>query len=156
MAYALSTPVTGSAQTGLTAPTYTIALDTAPTYNGKQYAVTALGGTQPGVSVNTPLAPFRLNLVRPATLKSAAPLRSNSNSLTANNRNKWVMIGHKGGLLIPASSVYGVMQMRCEIDIPSGLETAGAAEVRAFLSFFIGALTQASAGIGDTFVTGVL
>jgi len=42
MTFALSSPVTGAAQTGLTSPTYTVTADTPPDANAKQYAVTAL------------------------------------------------------------------------------------------------------------------
>lgn len=41
----LTTPLTGAAQTGFTAPTYTLTLDVNPAQNAKQWAVTALGGT---------------------------------------------------------------------------------------------------------------
>jgi hypothetical protein len=42
MTIALTTPVTGTAQTGLTSPTYTVVADTPPNAYSKQYAVTAL------------------------------------------------------------------------------------------------------------------
>lgn len=38
---ALTSPVTGSAQTGFTSPTYTITADKFPGNNGVQYAITA-------------------------------------------------------------------------------------------------------------------
>lgn len=51
MTIALSSPVTGGAQTGFTSPTYTLTADTPPAGSGgKQYAATALGGTQAGVT----------------------------------------------------------------------------------------------------------
>jgi hypothetical protein len=40
--------------------------------------------------------------------------------------------------------------------IPAGADTADAANVRAAWSFHIGCLNQASAGVGDTTVTGVM
>lgn len=52
MTISLTTPVTGAAQTGLTSPTYTHVVDTPPNAYTKQYAVTALGGTQTGVDVH--------------------------------------------------------------------------------------------------------
>jgi len=156
VSYSLTTPVTGGAQTGFTAPTYTIALDTAPQYNGKQYAVTALGGTQAGVSANNPSIPFTLNFVRPVSLKTAAAVKAGSNSLVANNRNKWGLILRKGGLVNSGSVVYGTAIIRTEFDIAAGMETASPAELRGMISFLVGALSQVSAGLGDTLATGVV
>jgi len=58
MTWSPTTPVTGGAQTGFTAPTYTLSVDTAPDINGKQHAVTALGGTQAGVTSHSVSNPF--------------------------------------------------------------------------------------------------
>lgn len=49
MAFTLTSPITGAAQTGFTTPTYTHVSDVAPEANGRQVAVTALGGTQTNV-----------------------------------------------------------------------------------------------------------
>jgi len=71
MSLALSSPVNGGAQTGFTSPTYTIVVDTAPTNSGKQYAVSAIGGTQVGVDASsTPSRPFTITLSRPAVLRT--------------------------------------------------------------------------------------
>lgn len=43
MSFAPSSPVTGAAVTGLTSPTYSLTTDVAPSLNGKQYAITAVG-----------------------------------------------------------------------------------------------------------------
>jgi hypothetical protein len=48
------------------------------------------------------------------------------------------------------------MQITTIIDVPAGSDTADAANVRAALSAHIGALSQQSAGIGDTGVTGIV
>jgi hypothetical protein len=70
MSFSLTSPITGGAQTGFTSPTYTIAVDSSPNGQaGKQYAVTAIGGTQTGVDTSSsPSNPFTVNLVRPAVL----------------------------------------------------------------------------------------
>ena len=50
MSIAVTSPITGQPQTGLTSPTYTVVADTAPAGNpGKQVAVTALGGDRKSV-----------------------------------------------------------------------------------------------------------
>lgn len=58
MSFTLTSPITGAAQTGFTSPTYTLTSDLAPDNNGKQVAVTALGGTQVGVTTHSVAAPF--------------------------------------------------------------------------------------------------
>jgi hypothetical protein len=68
MAYSPTSPVTGAAQTGLTSPTYTLSTDVAPSINGKQHAITALGGTQTGVNSHSVAAPFTCTFVRPQPL----------------------------------------------------------------------------------------
>jgi hypothetical protein len=65
MTVSVTSPVTGSAQTGLTSPTFTLTTDVAPDVNGKQWVVTALGGTQTGVSVHSVASPFSLTFWRP-------------------------------------------------------------------------------------------
>jgi len=154
MTFALSGSPGGGAQTGFTSPTYTVAVDTAPQYNGKQFAVTALGGTQVGVTASSVGNPFTVNMIRPVTLKSAAPLRTNSNSLLQNNRNVWVMIIRKGGFVNTAAGIRGIMVTRTSWDIPAGMETESPAEIRASVSFQVGVGNNQSAGIGDMLVTG--
>jgi hypothetical protein len=48
------------------------------------------------------------------------------------------------------------MMIRTVIECPAGADTYDAASVRAALSAHIGALSQQSAGIGDTTVNAVL
>jgi hypothetical protein len=69
MSFAPTSPITGATVAGLTSPTYTIVTDVAPSINGKQYAVSALGGTQTNVDVNTVSKPFSISFFRPAVLK---------------------------------------------------------------------------------------
>lgn len=61
----VTTPITGGAQTGFTAPTYTNAADLSPDINAKQYAVTGLGGTQAGVTAHAASSPFLITYYRP-------------------------------------------------------------------------------------------
>ncbi len=69
MSFAPASPITGAVVTGLTSPTYTHVVDVAPSINGKQYAVTALGGTQTSVDVNSVSKPFTISFFRPNTLR---------------------------------------------------------------------------------------
>jgi hypothetical protein len=155
MAFAPSSPVTGGAQTGFTSPTYTISADTAPDVNGKQYAVTALGGTQAGVTVHSVSSPFTFTFWRPKAFKSLGPVDPSTGELRSVPMNVWKMIVRKGVTPLSGQSVRNAMiSITCEI--PAGADTADAANVRALYSFAIGVLNNQSAGIGDTIVSGVV
>lgn len=154
MSFAPASPVTGGAQTGLTTPTYTIAADTPPDVNAKQYAVTALGGTQTGVTINTVSAPFTLTMFRPKVFKTLKPVNS-QNVLPEVPFNTFKVITRKGVLPLAGQAARN-MTVTTVIELPAGSDTADAANVRAALSLHIGALSVQSAGIGDTTVTGVL
>lgn len=153
MTWNLTSPVTGSAQTGLTSPTYTLAADVAPNTNGKQSVVTALGGTQTGVLVHTIQSPFSLNFVRPSVLRTLG--NPGNNGVIANvPRNVWRLITRKG--VTPAANQPAqTMLVTTTIEVPAGADTYDGVNIRAALSAHIGALTQQSAGIGDSAVSGV-
>lgn len=155
MSVALSSPVTGSAQTGLTSPTYTLASDTAPDANGKQYAVTALGGTQTGVVAHSVSSPFTITFWRPKILR----VLGNPNPVTgivANVPNNSYKLITRKGVIPLAGQPTRVMNITTVIDVPAGSDTADSEDIRAALSAHIGSLTQASAGIGDTTINGVM
>jgi len=155
MAYSPSTPVTGAAQTGLTTPTYTLTADTAPDNNGKQHAVTALGGTQTGVMTHSVNAPFTLTFKRPKVLKSLGMPNPNTGMIRDVPRNNYELLTRKG--VTPAiNQPPATMIIRTIIEAPAGADSYDAANLRAALSLHIGALTQVSSGIGDTLVTAIL
>jgi len=156
MSFTLTSPVTGGAQTGLTSPTYTIATDTAPTNAGKQYAVTALGGTQSGVDTSSsPSRPFTVTLIRPAVLRQLPAVDPVTGVLRSVPRNSYKIIVRKGVTPLSGQAAQ-VLNLTLQLDIPAGADTADAANVRAALSLMIGSLNQISASIGDTLVTGVI
>jgi len=156
VSFALTTPVTGGAQTGFTSPTYTIQTDTAPTSAGKQYAVSAIGGTQAGVdSASSPSRPFTVTLSRPQVLRTLAPVDPVTGVLRSVPRNAYKIIVRKGVTPLAGQSTQ-VMNATLELAIPAGADIADAANVRAALSLLIGSLNQISASIGDTLVTGVI
>jgi len=155
MAISLSTPITGSAQTGLTTPTYTITADVAPNINGKQWAVTALGGTQTGVSTHTVSDPFTITFSRPSTFKALGKPDPVTGVVKSVPMNVYKGIVRKGMLPL-AGQAYAVGLVRTEISIPAGADTYSAPELRAMLSAYIGAITQVSAGLGDTCASGII
>jgi len=156
MSFDLTSPITGAAQTGFTSPTYTLVADTPPNAsNSKQWAVTALGGTQTGVAPHSVAKPFTISVFKPvrlATLPSPNPVTGVVKNIPSNN---YKVITRKG-----ASPYEGgndlVMNITTVISIPAGVDTYEPEEIRAMLSAHIGALNQQSAGMGDTTVTGIL
>jgi hypothetical protein len=156
MSFTVTSPVTGGAQTGFTAPTYTIAVDTPPTSAGKQYAVTAIGGTQAGVdAASSPSRPFTITLERPQVLKTLGVVDPVTGVLRSVPMNTYKIRVRKGVTPLSGQSAR-VLQALCTLDIPAGADVADAANIRAAMSLLIGALTQISASAGDTLVTGVI
>lgn len=155
MAFALSTPITGQPQTGLTTPTYTLTSDTPPNANAKQWAVTALGGTQTGVLPHSVAAPFTISMFRPASFKSLSPVNVVTGVLRAVPTNTYKVITRKGVLPL-AGQAFKNAVVTTVIEIPAGSDVADPTSLRAMLSAHFGAIVQASAGIGDTTVNGVL
>ncbi len=153
MTVALTSPITGAAQTGFTSPTYTIVADKFPGTNGNQYAVTALGGTQTGANAATADKPFTISVERPSNIKVQGV--NAAGVTTSPGRNKYTVRTRKG---MPAVSGQPALLalMETTISLPVGAESVSPAEIRAMVSAHLGALSQASAGLGDTVVTGVL
>lgn len=150
-----SSPVTGGAQTGLTSPTYTLTADTAPDANGKQYAVTALGGTQTGVSAHSVGSPFTVTLFRPKVPRTLGSPNPVTGVVGAVPKNTYKLITRKGVLPL-AGQPSQTMIVTTTIEVPAGADTADPNSVRAALSQHFGVLANTSAGVGDTTINGVL
>lgn len=152
--YSPTTPVTGAAQTGFTSPTYTITDDTAPDSNGKQHAVTAIGGTQAGVDISSVSRPFTATFVRPKVLRALGSANPVTGVISNVPNNTYKLITRKGVLPL-AGQPNRTMIVTTTIEVPAGSDTADAANVRAALSLHLGLLSQQSAGIGDTGISGI-
>lgn len=156
MSFTLTSPITGGAQTGFTSPTYTLATDTAPSNTGKQYAVSAIGGTQAGVDVaSSPSRPFTITLSRPPVLRQLPGVNAVTGLLPSVPNNVYTILARKG-VTVLSGQASRVASCKCEISVPAGADSADAANVRAMLSLLIGAINSISASIGDTSVTGVI
>lgn len=155
MSFAPTTPITGGAQVGLTAPTYTITLDTSPDANAKQYAVTALGGTQSGVLAHSVAAPFTQTMWRPKVFAYLNPINPVTGVLKQVPMNTYKVITRKGVLPL-AGQAYKNLVITTIIEQPAGSDIADPLSVKAAISAHVGLLNQQSAGIGDTVVNGVL
>lgn len=151
----VTSPVTGGAQTGLTSPTYTLTADTAPDANGKQWAVTALGGTQTGVDVHSVAKPFTLTIWKPKNLRVLGQPNVNTGVVSNVPNNTYKFIARKGVLPL-AGQPNRVAVFTLQMDVPAGSDTADAEDIRAAMSLLVGAVNQVSAGLGDTLVNGIL
>lgn len=155
MSFAPTSPVTGATVTGLTSPTYTLTTDVAPNINGKQYAVSALGGTQTGVDVNSVSKPFTLTFFRPSQLKVLPPPNPTTGVVKAIPVNSYKFITRKGAVPY-VNQATQVARITTVIDVPAGTDTYEPEELRAMMSAHIGTLSQQSSGICDTILTGVI
>jgi hypothetical protein len=88
-------------------------------------------------------------------MKQLGSVNPTTGVITSVPRNVYKLIARKG--MLPAQnqpSQIGII--RCEFEIPAGAETYKHPEVRAMVSCFVGALSQLTAGLGDTLVDGLL
>lgn len=155
MTIAFTSPITGSAQVGLTAPTYTHAADSPPAINGKQVYVTALGGTQTGVNIHSGSCPFTLACYKPAVFRQLGKAHPVTGVIANVPKNQYKVSTVKGVLPL-AGQPFQNMTIHTFISVPAGADLADAPNVRAALSAHIGALTQQSSGIGDSAVQGTI
>lgn len=154
MAITVTSPITGSAQTGFTSPSVTVVADTAPTANGKQVVATAMAGAS-GITAGSVSSPFTMNFTRPVNLRVLGPVNPVTGQLRSVPRNVYKQITRKG--VVPlVGQPSEVMQITTEFSVPAGSDSADAVNVRAGVSAHIGYSNQQSANIGDTLVSGIL
>lgn len=155
MSFIPASPVTGAAVSGLTTPTYTIAADVAPSINGKQFAVTALGGTQTGVDTNTVSKPFTITFFRPVALKTLPQVNPTTGVIKNIPMNQYKLITRKG-IQPAANQMLMVARITTIIEVPAGSDTYEPEELRAMISSHAGIMWAQASGIADTVITGVL
>jgi hypothetical protein len=145
---------TGGAQTGFTSPIFTLVDDTAPVVNAKQKTVTAISGTVGSATANSASSPFTATFYKPAQIKSLPAPNPVTGFRGAIPNNQYKLVVRKGGQASSGVPVTAVA--RLTIDIPAGMDSYNADEVRALASFLVGLLSEESSDFGDTLVTGVL
>lgn len=155
MSFAPASPITGAAVTGLTSPTYTHVADVAPNINGKQYAVTALGGTQTGVDVNSVSKPFTISFFRPAVLRTLPQANPVTGVIKNVPLNTYKLITRKGAAPAANQSIM-VPKITTVIEVPAGVDTYEPEEIRAMLSAHFGVGWAQADGISSTVLTGVI
>lgn len=154
MPFAPGSPVTGAAVLGLTSPTYTLTADVAPNINGKQYAISALGGTQTNVDVNSVSKPFTLTFFRPAVLKTLPAVNPVTGVIKNIPMNTYKLITRKG-VLPAANQSLMTARITTVIEVPAGSDTQEPEDLSAMLSLHAGVLWAQASGISETIKTGV-
>lgn len=155
MAFNPSSPVTGATSAVLTSPTFTLVADTAPTSLGKQFAVSALGGTQTGVTPHSVSSPFTSTMFRPAVLKTLQPVNPANGALRSVPVNDYAVLTRKG--VIPlAGQPARPLQIRTALAVPAGADVADPISIASAISHHIGLLAQIADEIRKTAITGTL
>lgn len=155
MSVALTSPVTGSAQTGFTTPTYTAVVDTPPDANSKQWAITGVTGAGNTPDLHTGSSPFTICFKRPATVRSAPQVNPVTGVIGNSPRNVFSVMVRKG--MSPGTNQNPQTAVfRCDLSVVAGADVVDATDIRAALSLLIGSLNQQSAGIGDMLINAVL
>lgn len=155
MPFSPASPVAGAVMVGFTSPTYTLTTDVAPSINGKQYAVTAIGGTQTGVDVNSVSKPFTVTLFRPAVLKPLPQANPVTGIVRAVPNNTYKLITRKGAL--PAANNNSITaRITTIIEVPAGTDTYEPEDIKAMISCHFGVAWESSNDIGDVVVSGIL
>jgi len=146
--------ITGSAQTGLTSPTYTWVSDVPPDARSRQWAITALGGTQTNVRTHTAGDPFTVTIRREPykALPAANPVNGSRGNVPLNR----IEILARKGVYIDSDNTIRVMNLRFIAEIPAGAESSDSVNIRAAVSNMLGVLAEESADYGDTVVTGLI
>lgn len=155
MAISFASPVTGAAVSGLTTPTYTLTTDTAPSANGKQYAVTTLGGTQTNVDTHSVSRPFTVSFFRPQVLKTLPQANPVTGVIKDVPINTYKLITRKG--VAPAVGQTSlVARVTTILEIPSGADSYEPEDLKAMLSCHAGVLWADTQDIADAIITGVI
>lgn len=155
MSFSPSTPITGAAVTGLTSPTYTITADQSPNANSKQYAVTALGGTQTNVETHSVSKPFTITMFRPAIVRPIPQANPSTGIVKDIPTNSYKLIVRKGAAPT-ANNVALIPRVTINIDIPAGTETYEPEDIKAMISCAAGTFWAQASGIADTVTSGLL
>jgi hypothetical protein len=155
LSFAPASPVVGASVTGLASPTYTIVTDVAPNINGKQYAVSALGGTQTNVEVNSVSKPFTLAFFRPPVLRTLPQANPVTGVIKNVPLNVYKMIVRKGAAPAANQSIM-VPKITMIIEVPAGTDTYEPEDIRALISSAAGLFWAQADGISQTVLTGVL
>jgi hypothetical protein len=100
-------------------------------------------------------SPFTLTFFRPKAFRFLGKPNPTTGLIKDVPRNTFKLITRKGVTPL-AGQPFATMQITTIVEVPAGSDTADPANVRAALSAHFGALSQQSAGVGDTSVSGIV
>lgn len=155
MTFALTSPITGATVTGFTNPTYTLTADTAPDVNGKQWTVSALGGTQTDVDAHSIAQPFTIAAWKPRFYKVLGKAHPVTGLVSSVPMNTFKVVARKGVLPL-SGQPNAIATATLILDVPAGSDAADPANLKALISAVVGAASQQSAGLSDLVINGVL
>jgi len=155
MSFTPTSPVTGATVTGLTSPTYTLLADQNPSVNGKQWYVSALGGTQTGVSTHAGSDPFTVSIYKVTNYNLVPTVTVGGSFKTSVPRNKFSLVFRKGVLPLAAMPKETAI-CRVQFDLPAGSDTADAVEIAALVSMSTGLLYANATALYTTLVTNTI
>jgi hypothetical protein len=143
-----------AAVAGFTSPTFTTVQSSTTVPNGKQYSVTARGGTQPGglTDVNSASRPFSFLATRPATIQQLPAL--NAAGVLPNVPVNVYTLGTRKGLTVLSGQPSVPGYVKSSFGIPAGADLADANAVAAMLVAHAMAIAQMAQGIIDTAQSG--
>lgn len=151
-----SSPLTGIAISGLTSPTYTFVADKAPDINASQWAVTALGGTQTGVTVHSPEAPFSFTIKRPKVVKTPGARNAATGQLIVVPKNELAFLLRKGTPVLPNGVQNDIITFDLRVRTPVGTAVNGDVQMAAAWSAFAGLISAYAQGLKDSSLTFVI
>lgn len=150
------TAITGAAVVGLTTPTYTLTPDLAPAVNAKQWLVSALAGTQAGVTTHSVSYPFTVSVFRPLVPR-VSPVANKSTGVVVNNpTNTYKIIFRKGTSFNLNPLQIGTTLATLTLNVPANSDSVDAVEVKALISMMCGYVHGNSQAIADLALLGVL
>jgi hypothetical protein len=155
MSFTPTSPVTGAAVTGLTSPTYTLIADQNPAVNGKQWYVSAIGGTQTGVTTHAGSDPFTVSIYKVSNYQMVPTVTPSGSFRTSVPRNKFSMVFRKGLLPLAAMPKEPAI-VRFQVDLPAGTDTADAVEIAALISLTTGLLYANATALYTSLVTNTI
>lgn len=157
MSVSLTSPIVGAAVTGFTSPTYTLSADEPPQgVVGKQWAVTALGGTQPsGVDVHTISNPWTFTVERPANFRGVGLPNPVTGILGVQPRNVFKLRMRKGMLPL-AGQADQVSNWELRVPIVAGADSADPENIRAGWSAFGGCVYANASALAEMTIDGIV
>jgi len=138
MSITLAGPTAAITTTSLTAATYTFTSALAADNRSKAFVVSALGGTQTGVSAHSVDAPKKFNVKNPAQFLQPSAYNATSGRYGKVPKNSTRVVG-TGSAKVTATQ-WETIPMSLDIGVPAGAMSYDRANVEASVAFFIAAL----------------